>query len=85
MWKVELSPSAARDLHSLESGIAARIVKKLEEAAVNPARFFERMAGYDYFKMRVGDYRVIALLLHKKETVYVQRIGHRKNIYDKIR
>jgi len=81
VWKIEYSAEALRDLHKLEKSAVRRIIKKLEQAAQNPNRYFERLVGYEDYKLRIGDYRVIALLLHGKQIIYVEKIGHRKKIY----
>lgn len=82
-WKIVLSQDAARELASLEKSDAARIAAKLEQAAGEPGRHFERLVGADDYKLRIGDYRIIALLFSEQQTVFVEKIGHRKNIYKK--
>ena len=34
-------------------------------------------------KLRVGDYRIIYLIERETVTIYVIKIGHRKEVYDK--
>ncbi len=63
--------------------MARRIVAKLEQAAVQPERFFERLAGSGDYKLRVGDYRLIALLAYESKTILVERVDHRSRIYDR--
>ena len=47
--------------------------------------FHSNVRNYNYHKIRAGDYRAIVMLGHQKEVVDVRRIGHRRNIYEKIR
>lgn len=82
MWSVEWPEEAKQDLRLLPVDIAIRIVKKIEQAASNPSHFFERLTGSDYCKLRVGDYRVVALLVHTTKTISIQKVGHRKNVYE---
>ena len=42
-----------------------------------------RLVGREEYKLRVGDYRVIANILNKEKKVVVRSLGHRKNIYKK--
>ena len=35
------------------------------------------------FKLRIGDWRVIADIIREKEAIIILKVGHRKNIYDK--
>jgi mRNA interferase RelE/StbE len=85
MWTIELTVQAERDLAGLDRQIAARIVAKLESVAADPQRFFSKLVGYDLYKLRVGDYRVIALLSTSQRAVIIQRIEHRSNVYQRRR
>ena len=80
-WEIAWSTDAARFVDRLEKQIAARIVGKIEEAAEDPHAHFSRLVGHEDYKLRVGDYRVIALLIHSEKTVFIEKIGHRKNVY----
>lgn len=82
-WRVELTPQAARDLGRLDGAVAKRVVAKLGKAARDPSKFFKRLVGYDLYKLRIGDYRVLAHLSQATRTVLVQRIDHRSRIYDR--
>ncbi len=80
-WQVRLSDDAVRELSRLDAQQAQRIITKLAQAAENPRRFLKRLAGQDDFKLRAGDYRIIAILIHSENIVFVEKIGHRKNVY----
>ncbi len=80
-WKISWSNEAASELSKLDNAAVSRIVLKLERALKNPMRFFERLAGSDYYKLRIGDYRILALIFHSDEIISVQKLGHRKNVY----
>ncbi|HLC65292.1 MAG TPA: type II toxin-antitoxin system RelE/ParE family toxin [Candidatus Nanoarchaeia archaeon] len=58
--------------------------KKTVSAKENPFHFFERLEGRGDYKLRVGDYRVIADINQKERIIAVTLIGHRKNIYQKL-
>lgn len=47
----------------------------------DPYRFFERLKGRKDYKLRVGDYRIIADINKTEKKIEVTLIGHRKNIY----
>lgn len=80
-WKIEWSQNSLQEIGKCESKDAERIIKKLEQTATNPYHYFERLKGYDYYKLRIGDFRVIVLLAAANKTIIVQNLGHRKNIY----
>ena len=80
-WGIEWSHQAIRDVEKLDPKIAKRIIRKLEEAAENPAHFFSRLSGHDDYKLRIGDYRLLALLSYETTTILVERVDHRSRIY----
>ncbi|HZX34043.1 MAG TPA: type II toxin-antitoxin system RelE/ParE family toxin [archaeon] len=84
MWQLLFTARARKDLLSLEKPVAERIISKLEQASADPQKAFSKLSGFQYYKLRVGDYRVIAFLDFSMKVVEVRRIGHRKNIYGKI-
>ncbi len=58
---------------------------KLEQAALNPTHFFTRLAGEDDYKLRIGDYRLLALLAPESQTIHVERVDHRSRVYRRTR
>lgn len=65
----------------MDRAVAARIVAKLEAAAVDPTRFFSRLVGGPEWRLRVGDWRVIAVLVFERRAIWVQRVEHRSRVY----
>ncbi len=83
MYKLVFEKKALHDLNKLETKVKNRIWNKLQECKEDPFRFFEKLVEMPGFKLRVGDYRVIADIIREKEAIIVLKAGHRKNIYDK--
>jgi len=74
---------ASKELYKLEPIISRRIVKKVGELKENPyTKDIIKLKGEEGFRLRVGDYRIIIAI--EKDTILVLKIGHRKNIYEKI-
>lgn len=71
------------EIKKLDSSVIERILKKLEEIKSDPLQFFERLSGKDEYKLRIGDYRVVANIMHVDKSILLRSIGHRKNIYRK--
>ena len=86
-WKVELDPTAERELDKLDPQIARRILSFLQgRLAVldDPRSIGEALNGSrlgEFWKYRVGDYRIIASIEDGVLRVLVLRIGHRRQIY----
>jgi len=80
-YELILDNEAIELLQKLEKPLRARIFRKMQSAKEDPYHFFKKLEGRTDFKMRVGDYRVIADIDASKKRIEVTCIGHRKNIY----
>jgi mRNA interferase RelE/StbE len=86
-WKIDLLAQAERDLSKIDPHEAHRISRFLFERVArleNPRSIGEALHGPqfgEFWKYRVGDYRVIAKILDDRLLVLVLRIGHRREIY----
>jgi mRNA interferase RelE/StbE len=86
-WKVELSAEADRQLSKLDAPQAKRILKFLYERVArldDPRSVGQALHGSrlgEFWKYRVGDYRLICKLEDKRLVVLVLRLGHRREIY----
>lgn len=83
MYSLKFSENVVKDIEKLPKDIRDRIYKKLLIAKENPFRYFVRLVGKEDYKLRVGDYRIIARIFEEDKLILVGYVGHRKNIYDK--
>lgn len=81
-WKIEWSRDAAKAIIKLGPEHAKRIISKIEQSASDPRKHFSRLMGREHCKLRVGNFRVIALLLEHKKVLFMENLGHRKNSYE---
>jgi mRNA interferase RelE/StbE len=85
-WKVELSPRTLTQLEKLDKSVSRRILKFLYERVEkldDPRTIGGRLQGTlrEFWKYRVGDYRLICSLEADRLVVLVLRIGHRRDVY----
>lgn len=85
-WTIEFDSAARREFDRLDKSVALRISKFLHQRVAsleNPRSIGERLHGTlsDYWKYRVGPYRIICSIEDEKLVVIVIRIGHRREIY----
>ena len=86
-YNVELSESAERELGKLDALQAKRILKFLHQRVAkldDPRSIGEALHGSrlgEFWKYRVGDYRLICKIEDDRLIVLVLRVGHRKEIY----
>ena len=76
--------NALESLEGLPKELRQRIFEKTSAAKENPMHFFERLEGRQDYKLRVGDYRVIADINHNLKRIEVTLIDHRKKVYKKL-
>jgi len=82
MFEIEFSESAEKQLYKLDKQIQIRIVSTLDRIRVRPYPFVKKLVGSPYFRLRVGDYRVILDIKEDKLLIFVIELGHRSNIYE---
>ena len=84
-YLTEYEPEALTDLAKLDQFICNRIIKKINWLAENfeqitPQPLTADLSGF--FKLRVGDYRVIYEFDREEKTIFIDRVKHRREVYD---
>jgi mRNA interferase RelE/StbE len=85
--RVELSAEADRELGKLDPQQSKRILRFLRERVVpldNPRSIGQALHGSrlgEFWKYRVGDYRLICKIEDDRLLILVLHIGHRREIY----
>ncbi len=82
IYRIEVRPAAARALSKIESPIALRIQGAIALLANDPHPPAARpLKGRPGLRVRVGDYRIIYMVVDDLLLVVVVTIGHRRNVY----
>lgn len=87
VWTIELTDTATRQLAKLDRAIAQRIRRFLQQRVAplkNPRDIGRKLHGEtlgEFWRYRVGDYRIIAKIEDDRLIVLVIEIGHRRDIY----
>jgi len=80
---------AVRQLEKLDTQHARRMVKYLFERIArleDPRSIGEALHGSklgEFWKYRVGDYRIVARIEDNMLRVLVVKVGHRREVYDR--
>jgi mRNA interferase RelE/StbE len=86
-WRIEYSKDADKEIAKLDRPIAQRIIRFMGSRVAkleNPRSIGQALAGStlgNYWKYRVGDYRIIADIQDGKLIVQVVRVGNRREVY----
>ena len=86
-WTIEFAEAAAQQLRKLDRAVARRIVRFLRERvseSPDPRALGAALKGDtlgQFWKYRVGDYRVIAEIRDREIRIVVIRLGHRSDVH----
>ncbi|HPM85676.1 MAG TPA: type II toxin-antitoxin system RelE/ParE family toxin [archaeon] len=80
-YELIIDEDAVKFLESLQPDLKEQIFNKILSTKENPHHFFERLAGRTDYKLRVGDYKVIADIEDSNKIIKVTLISHRRNVY----
>jgi mRNA interferase RelE/StbE len=86
-WTVELAPAALKELRKLDRQVARRILSFLRERLAvidDPRSIGEALRGDtlgEYWKYRLGDYRIVSRIIDRRILILVLRVGHRSDVH----
>jgi len=83
-YRVEYALEAFSDLESLTPVVRERVISKIDWLAENfgeltPQALTANLSGF--FKLRVGDYRVIYEFDRDVKIIFIDGVSHRKDVY----
>jgi mRNA interferase RelE/StbE len=87
VWTIEFTVSALRQLQQLDRSVGRRIRKFLQERVApmeDPRSIGQALHGQrlgEFWKYRVGDYRLVTRIEDDRLLILVVRIGHRREVY----
>ena len=86
MYRIEFSRTAEKELvkiYKTNAKLYSRIINTVENLSEDPmlGKALKNVLK-GYYSYRLGTYRIIYEVSHKKLIVTVIDIGHRRNIYD---
>ena len=86
-WQIEFDESAKKELAKLDRQVARRLIDFLRNRVLNlrdPRSIGQALRGStlgEFWKYRVGDFRIIASIQDDRMIVLVLRVGNRGDIY----
>jgi mRNA interferase RelE/StbE len=86
-YRIEITPAAERQLKALSKTLQKRMVEQFLDLEIIPRPpGVEKLKGSeDQYRLRVGDYRIIYQIQDQALIILVVKIGHRKDIYRRLR
>lgn len=85
-WRIDFSPEAEKQLARIDRPFAKRIVAYLREKVAtseDPRHLGKPLKGVlrEFWRYRVGDYRIVTKIEDARLLVLVIRVAHRREAY----
>ena len=82
-YTVEISANARKQLKRLPKAQQKKLLDKIDSLSENPRPFgYKKLFYYtDYFRVRVGNYRIIYMLEDARLLVLIAEVTDRKDAY----
>lgn len=80
-YSIIFSDFSLKQLNKLSKDTQKRISSTLERCRIRPYPHVKKLVGSKYFRLRVGNYRIILDIIEEKLVIHVIELGHRRNIY----
>jgi mRNA interferase RelE/StbE len=80
-FHVEYAPLAVENLRAVPKIVASQIVRKVSRLEQGLHGNIKRLRQSDFgYRLRMGDYRILFDV--EDDTIVIQKIGHRKDVYE---
>ena len=82
VYEVYFKASVEKDFRDIPKKDLKRILQRIKSLATEPRPAgCEKLTGQERYRLRQGLYRVVYSIQDEKLTVWVVKVGHRKDIY----
>ena len=82
VYEVYFRESVERDLYTIPKKDLKKILQRIEMLADNPRPpGCEKLTGQERYRVRQGRYRILYSIQDDELTVWIVKVGHRKNVY----
>lgn len=81
-YEIYFRESVWKDLKKISKKDLRNILKEIKELSVDPRPIgCEKLTGQDRYRLRQGKYRIVYSIQDKDLTVWIVKVGHRKDVY----
>jgi mRNA interferase RelE/StbE len=81
-YKIFFRKSVQKDLETIPKKDLQRILKRIQGLANDPRPpGSEKLTGQEHYRLRQGIYRILYSIQDNELTIWIVKVGHRKEVY----
>jgi mRNA interferase RelE/StbE len=81
-YSIFLKESVRKDLADVPAKELKRLIERIDSLADNPRpQGCDKLSGQERYRIRQGNYRIIYSIQDTELTVWVVKVGHRREVY----
>lgn len=80
-WQITWSVKSIKQLEKLDTKNSQKVIRSILDCTNDPFRFVVRLTNSPFYRLRVGDYRVIMDIQQNNLIIFVIELDHRSRIY----
>jgi mRNA interferase RelE/StbE len=81
-YEIYFKESVEKDFHTIPKKDLRKIIRRIEALSEDPRPpGHEKLTGQERYRVRQGLYRIIYSVQDKDLTIWIVKIGHRKDVY----
>lgn len=81
-YEIFFKESVHKDFRKISKKDLKKILSKIEKLGTDPRPSgSEKLTGQDLYRIRQGNYRILYSIQDNQLTIWVIKVGHRKDIY----
>jgi len=82
IFSIELTSSAEKELRKLQNNTKNRVINSIKSLSGNPRpSHSKKLVDSPFYRIRIGNFRVIYRIYDRERIVIIMSIGHRKDVY----
>jgi mRNA interferase RelE/StbE len=81
-YEILFKESVLKDLKKIPKNDLEKILSRIEKLGDDPRSMgCEKLTGEELYRIRQGNYRIVYSIQDNELTVWVIKVGHRKDVY----
>ena len=85
-YNIFFKKSAVRELDKIPKKDLKRILNRIDSLSKEPRpKGVEKLAGDNRYRIRQGNYRIVYSIQDNERIVWIVKVGHRCDVYEKLR